>query len=331
MRDYRGVIHCHSHLSHDSEGTFEEIQRAAEAVGLDFLMMTDHITPESIAQGVRGQHGRTLFLVGAEISRKVGSLFGLDLTNYVAPKLPIQELIQAIHGQGGLIMVAHAEHFGEWDAAGFDGMELYNIHANAVMEGMGWMVFKAMFLPVRTLFRSMIAIHRPNFERWDAITQTRTMTGIFGNDVHQNVTLFGPRAGYVGTYEQMLKISVTHVVAARCDGASVMEALKAGHCYGALEIWGDATGFKFTAERLGRTLIMGDETPFAPGWELGVQLPAKAEMRLIRDGREIQRSQGCSWTQPLTEPGVYRVEAWRKGKPWIFSNPIYFRPAASER
>ena len=30
---------------------------------------------------------------------------------------------------------------------------------------------------------------------------------------------------------------------------------------------------------------------------------------------------------PVTHPGVYRVEATRHEKPWIFSNPIYIRAA----
>jgi hypothetical protein len=45
LRRYRGVIHVHSHLSHDSRGDDDEILRAAAAAGVDFLLMTDHNGP----------------------------------------------------------------------------------------------------------------------------------------------------------------------------------------------------------------------------------------------------------------------------------------------
>ena len=42
LRDYRGIIHCHSKYSHDSQGTYEEILAAAKAAKVDFICMTDH-------------------------------------------------------------------------------------------------------------------------------------------------------------------------------------------------------------------------------------------------------------------------------------------------
>jgi hypothetical protein len=42
LRDFRGIIHCHSKYSHDSKGTYEEILAAAKAAKVDFICMTDH-------------------------------------------------------------------------------------------------------------------------------------------------------------------------------------------------------------------------------------------------------------------------------------------------
>lgn len=39
-RDYKGVIHVHSHLGGHSTGTFTELIEAANANGLDFVVMT---------------------------------------------------------------------------------------------------------------------------------------------------------------------------------------------------------------------------------------------------------------------------------------------------
>ena len=323
LQDYRGVIHCHSLFSHDSRGTLEEIQRACERVNLDFLIMTDHITEDSIAQGWRERHGRTLFIVGAEISRSRGSILALDLNHYVSPKSSNLNLLNRIHDQGSLAMVGHMEETEDDDLVGFDGMELYNIHANAVLHGKAKLLAKALFLPPGSLFRSMMAVHPPNFARWDALTLTRPAVGIFGNDVHQNVTVLGPRLGHIGTYEQLLKVSITRVIAANGDRASIMDALRAGHCYGALEIWGSAEGFAFTASRAGRTLLPGDRAWFDADWTLEVQLPVAAEIRLIRNGEEVQRIHAKEWCYQPPLSGVYRVEVWLRTKPWIFSNPIY--------
>ena len=44
-QDLRGAIHVHSHLSHDSGGTAEEILQGAREAGLDYVILTDHDTP----------------------------------------------------------------------------------------------------------------------------------------------------------------------------------------------------------------------------------------------------------------------------------------------
>jgi hypothetical protein len=323
--DYRGIIHCHCHLSHDSRGTFEEIERACDKVGIDYLIMTDHITPISIRDGLRGQRGRTLFLVGAEFSAGGSSILGLDLREYVNPKLSSANIVSGIHQQHGLAFIGHAEKFKDWSVPDFDGIELYNIHANAKLANKAWLVTKALFVPAGTLFRSLMQIYPPNFSRWDATTRQRRFVGIFGNDVHQNIHIFGPRAGFIGTYEQLLKVSTTHVIAPQLDHDSVMAALKAGHCYGALEIWGDTTGFAFSATDGSRNLLMGDESQFGPNWLLKIRLPVAAEIRIIQNGHEVLRTRKQMLTHPVLNPGTYRVEAWLNGKPWIFSNPIYLR------
>ena len=56
-------------------------------------------------------------------------------------------------------------------------------------------------------------------------------------------------------------------------------------------------------------------------------LPTSAQLTLYKAGRSIATTIGQRWDIPLTEPGVYRLEAFRHDKPWIFSNPIYVRPA----
>ena len=39
---YRGVMHVHSYLSHDSEGNLNDLIPAAKNNGIDFIFLTDH-------------------------------------------------------------------------------------------------------------------------------------------------------------------------------------------------------------------------------------------------------------------------------------------------
>ena len=41
-KEFRGVIHSHSYLSHDSEVPFEHILAVMEETGTDFIAMSDH-------------------------------------------------------------------------------------------------------------------------------------------------------------------------------------------------------------------------------------------------------------------------------------------------
>jgi hypothetical protein len=59
-------------------------------------------------------------------------------------------------------------------------------------------------------------------------------------------------------------------------------------------------------------------------------LPAAGDCRLLLNGKIIKRwTQQQAGTHITTEPGVYRVEVYRKflgkNRGWIFSNPIFVR------
>jgi len=43
--DYKGVIHVHSFLGGHSTGTFDELIRGAKSNELDFVVMTEHVSP----------------------------------------------------------------------------------------------------------------------------------------------------------------------------------------------------------------------------------------------------------------------------------------------
>ena len=107
LRDFRGIIHCHSKYSHDSRGSYEEILAAAKAAKIDFVCMTDHPPKDDpglpLREGWRGMRDGVLFIQGAEYG---DNLLALGLKEPVTAKgRPAR--IDAIHAQGGLAFVCH--------------------------------------------------------------------------------------------------------------------------------------------------------------------------------------------------------------------------------
>ena len=94
----RGVIHCHSHFSHDSTGTESELVGAATAVGLDFVIMTDHPNdPRAVRDGIRGWRRKTLFIVGQELKVSgLGSLLAVDLERRVEGRDAARKIEQTV-------------------------------------------------------------------------------------------------------------------------------------------------------------------------------------------------------------------------------------------
>ena len=66
--DYRGAIHCHSTYSFDGKGDMDEIGKAANDAGLDFVMMTDHDTMEPVKKGENKWRESALMICGAELT-----------------------------------------------------------------------------------------------------------------------------------------------------------------------------------------------------------------------------------------------------------------------
>ena len=133
-------------------------------------------------------------------------------------------------------------------------------------------------------------------------------------------------------YFRSFRNSATHVLAPKLDEPAIRTALKAGHAFVAHDWMGDAAGFRFDALAANGqpAAIMGDEVKHAEGLKLAASLPLPAYVRLMREGKEVAKSEGKSEFEfAVKEPGAYRLEAWLEldgeFRPWIFSNPIYVK------
>lgn len=201
-REFRGVMHSHSELSHDCEVPFPDILRAMEAARLDFIVLSDHPLPDGRASfdaQWRGLHGGRLFIPGFEMRdgfMPAGVRPGITLSNRTEPAL----LARQIAEHGGLLFFAHPENPRAWELPELAGMEIYNLHADFKRSGGSVTGALLRQLPDLVLSHGRFPDHlyrlpfrRPEefLQRWDELSRTRRITGIAGNDCHQNVGFRG--------------------------------------------------------------------------------------------------------------------------------------------
>ena len=197
--EYRGILHSHSHLSHDSEVTFEDILKALNATGLDFICLSEHAVEgrADFSWQWRGLREGKLFIPGFELKQGMmpfGVASGVVLSNQTDPAVLAQQIIQ----NGGVLFYAHPEEPRDWDRPGLTGMEIFNLHTDfkRLKGGLGRLL-PELLLNLRAypdhVYR--LPFQRPTefLQRWDELNRTRHITGVAGNDCHQNV---GFRAFY---------------------------------------------------------------------------------------------------------------------------------------
>jgi hypothetical protein len=335
-RDFRGAIHVHSYISHDSKGTPDEILQAAKIARLDFLIMTDHNNPRIYREGMNGRYGDLLVIRGAEIGLNHSYILSIGLPRDLDPAPhTMEEALREIKALGGMAIVAHPKRFRSWDSQEYQAMEIYDL-LDSIQE-QRWRYPRYLFDFLYSfdsypeeLFLSVIERPDWSINKWDAINRDRKITAIGTSDAHQNVKFLGH---HLDPYSISLRFVDTHILASRLDQEEVLSALRSGHAYVSHDLLADPAGFQFFAADQTHTWIMGDDVPLGPGLQLTVKSPLPARIRLFKNGEMIRETSGNMLTFFLQDQdngtGIYRTEMSLKVSgqwwPWIFSNPIYIK------
>ena len=354
--DYRGVIHVHSSLGGHSTGNFAELIAAAKSNQLDFVIMTEHPQPDfdTAAMTLNGLHGGVLFVNGNEVATSNGDRLLLipgSADAASAGTKTTQEVIDKQRSTGGLSFAAYPADSQSWQTSSVDGVEVYNLFTNTRQINPIVLFFDGLWsygsYP-ELMFANFFARPNENLKRWDGAisSSNRKLTAIAGNDAHSNVGVsVNDAAGkqWLGIkldpYERSFRTVHTHVLIKRNQGLSresLLEAISLGHCYVSFDIFGDAKGFNFAVNGSQPQKILGDEIAFADGLSLRASAPLNSRFLLLEDGNVVDQKVGAFADFPITEPGVYGIEAYldalpppAKGKPWVISTPIYVRTTLS--
>ena len=277
--DYAGAMHIHSTYS-DGAGTVGEIAQAANCAGLDFLVLCDHSSLQAKTDGEDGWRGRTLILIGTEVTTDKGHLLALDVPESFLPAsgdaIAAQKAIQQSGGIGFVALPCDLkDHWRDFGALQDGiGLEVFNLSAiartkiNLPALAEVWRRYHSR-RPQRA-FNLVSARPTEELHLWDRLMAppspgqpARRVVGIASLDAHA-VMKFGGRSYPFPTYEETFRTLRTHVVTAQAlsygeapagrqkparekDDALVHGALASGHCYMAYDNYADPTGFFFEA------------------------------------------------------------------------------------
>ncbi len=346
LHEYVGCLHLHTTAS-DGALTHEEVIQAAQGSGLDFLIVTDH---NALVKGKEGWFFGTLMLVDQEIhdverEPEASHLLCFDLEEDMTPyaKDP-QGLVDAVNEKGGFCFLAHPYEkappftkepdlsWMDWDVKGYTGLEIWNYMSE----------FKshATSLPRALLYAFVpgLAIAGPfksTLKKWDELLGERQKVSILGGpDAHGTEFRFGPLTRTIFPYAHCFQAERMHILTefpftehVAHDSAIVYDALRAGRSFVAYDLLADSTGFRFEAESELEFATLGGEVRLADGIELRVISPVPAELRILRWGQTVARTEGTFLRYRTPSPGAYRVEAYQqhlfKRRGWVFTNPIY--------
>lgn len=357
--DYRGVTNVHSNRGMGS-GTIQEVVRAAQDAGLDYLIVTDLnvFSGQPISEGY---HRQLLLLSGNVYSYLESRLIHYDrLQRHSIESIgQAQVLLADLLSQTGadsepdLLVLAHPSKPGyAWTGAypsGLDGIEVINLKSiwqRAWSESKLSFIWSALVFPFNPKFALLRLYEEPQAELnlWDQLSLSRPTIGIAGSEATARAGPLGSNYVRFPSYQLSFSLVSNHVLLrseltgeAASDRRKILGALASGQFYMCLDVLGNPKGFAAYIKDGDKIYPMGSRVKFSPGMKLVVRIPRKPtvpfETKFLKDGQELMASNSLETEYDLHGKGVYRVivrvfptltlldgQRWIT---WIYSNPFY--------
>ena len=330
--EIEGAYHLHTTFS-DGTKNLDEIAKLASLASLDFIILTDHGSPNQKSYSSQGWKEGVLVLAGSELSVSRGHLVALDFE--LPPHSFSQIAEQAVHEiakSGGFSIIAHPYSKTIWswgEFVGYSGIEIINADTMLRKD----LFISLPFLPallVRPDYALLKILDSPyrNLRKWDKMSNLYPVYGYFSLDSHR---LYRPLFGYLH-----LHVLLQNPLSEDFETASkqVFGALRKGRFYNSIHAAAHAYGFRFWGEKEKKMALMGSTVLIDSPIILHIKapFPFEKEIHLIHNGKNIFRSTEENVSYKAIQPGTYRVEVYLKERsplskniPWIISNPIFLR------
>jgi hypothetical protein len=344
MHSIPGALHMHTTYS-DGSGSVEDLARAARAAGLRWIIITDHDTLEG--KPYEGWLYGVLVIVGHEITPDHNHYLALNVDEVIPNTLAPQEYVDAVYARGGFGIIAHPDErvknkfkdIYRWDDWNVDGpreragrpagIELWNHLSD-------WGEHLTERNKELRYFLPHLGTPGPTPDTlgwWDRLNRAGKRTfGVGGVDAHAikrrapwgAIEIFSYRWTF-GTLTNYLLLPDALSADAATAIRQVYHALGDGRSYFLNRRDGDCPALVFHAQQRGDRCGIGSGPSLRDGpITLVADAGRAAELRLICDGR-VAASGTRSLRYDAQGPGVYRLEARRKGRAWLFTNPIYIQ------
>ena len=322
LRDYRGIVDLAIKPSGLDQSGVSDLAKTAQ---IDFIVLGDSVKAGDSDFGIGGFTSDILFIPGGAFAVGDGEIVAVNLRAALTPTVAPADLIAAIHDQGGLAIARDPAKFSSSaDYALADGIEVYNQRAAWTAVSPTTLDLRAIFFGTDHFLSSLDVRPDANLALYDKLTSGARVAMLAGFGQADDLNVFGSK---VGTLEQLFLFYTTHLLARERDTAPLLEALRLGHSYVSFDYLGYVGAFAFFAQNGDSKIMMGDEAQIAPGLKLKAELPANADrIVMLQNGVEVASAENAS-TLDFTPkaPGAYRIEAYRKTRMWILSNPVYVR------
>lgn len=349
-RTVAGAVHIHSVRS-DGAGDREAIAAAAARAGLQFVIITDHGDGTRQPDPPAYLHN-VLCIDAVEVSSNGGHVIALDMG---AAPYPLggeaDAVIEDVLRLGGMPVAAHPDSpkpelsWKNSDAAivGFEWLNLDSAWRSASKPRLARVALDALMRPGPGLSR-LLERPVPSLARWDALTAGRRVVGLAGHDAHGGVgrsaegsewALPGASsyAANFAAFSTRALVSKPFVGDAVADARMVLDALRSGHVFTAIDGIASGAFVDFRAKAGSTDIQMGENALFQAETLLTFRAMAPSDTTtvLLRNGAEISRAAGAELEFTAREPGAYRVEVRRSGVdvPWVVTNPIYLQTSPS--
>ena len=322
FHDYRGIVDLPIKASGLDQSGIADLAKTAQ---IDFIFLADQVQPGDSDFGIAGFTDDILFISGGVFEVGGSEIIGANLHEPIKPNLTPNDLIAAIHDQGGLAIAADPAKFASSaDYALADAMEVYNQRSAWLAQSPATLYLRAVFFGTDHFLTGLDVRPEANLALYDQMTAGARVTLLAGMGAADNMNVLGAK---VGTLPQLFLFCTTHLLARERDTAPMLEALRLAHSYASFDYLGYVGAFMFFASVGDTKTMMGDEVHLAPGLTLKAELPAAADrIAMYQDGAEVASADNASTLEFAPKsPGAYRIEAYRSGKLWILSNPVYVR------
>lgn len=352
--EYSGAIHIHTVYS-DGGGTYEDIINAADSLGLDFIIPTDHNTLAPIRDGWARKAGGVIVIPGVEnaINHSGGHYIAIgdSLTMVRTKKISSEIVYKANVNNNNMIFPAHIfrskkDSWKNFNIGGYTGIEIFNLDENWRDNLKSYRIqrfFANLFVYcfINKNLNYLISFPQKQLEKFDELNMVRKTSGIGSTDAHSRKIFSRGIPSYTSSFKSVQTIIITRVPfngQYSHDREIVLNAIRNGNSFVGFPGFGNVRGFLFTAFSDSSEASCGDSLCMGKSAKLRIVLPENKNcvVRIVRNGRifkEYDKIVTKIIDLDISDTGVYRVQVLQKRDmlplmrkrffPWILSNPVY--------